>query len=68
MWGDLILLNRLSNGVITGHRHMQLDLDMMEKRAKLLAIYGAIPPRVWEEMALQLLRKPPKFHKRVWGI
>ena len=41
---------------------------MMEKREKLLAIYGAIPPRVWEEMALQLLRNPPKFKKRVWGF
>ena len=66
MWGVLILFNRLSYFFITGHRHLQIDLDMMEKREKLLAIYGAIPPRVWEEMALQNLRKYTKFLKILW--
>ena len=33
---------------------MQLNLDMMEKREKLLAISGAISPRVWEVLALYL--------------
>ena len=61
MWGVLTLFNRLFGGFITGHRHLQLDLDIMAKREKLLAIYGAIPPRVWAEMALQLLSNPPKF-------
>ena len=55
MWGVLRLFNRLFDGFITGHRHLQLDLDKMTKREKLLAIYDAIPPRVWEEMALQIL-------------
>ena len=35
---------------------------------KLLAIYDAIPPRVMEEMALQLLFDPPKFYNRVWRL
>ena len=48
---------------MTGHRHMQLKLGMMAKRENLLAIYDAIPPRVMEEMDLQLLFDPPKFHK-----
>ena len=50
---------------MTGHGHLQLELGMMEKRAKLLAIYDAIPPRVWAEMALQILINHPKFNKRV---
>ena len=53
---------------MTGHIHIKLELGIMEKREKLLAIYDAIPPRVWAEMALQLLIKPPKFHNRVWGM
>ena len=61
MLGVLILFNILFDVFITGHRHLQLDLDMMEKREKLLAIYGSIPPGVWEEMDLQLLRKPTKL-------
>ena len=52
MWGLLGLFNGLSDSFMKGHRHLQLDLDMMEKRVKLLAIYDAFPPRVWEEMAL----------------
>ena len=40
---------------MTGHIHVQLDFGMMEKGEKLLAIYDAIPPMVWAEMALQLL-------------
>ena len=55
MWGVLILFNRIFDGFITGYRHLQINLDMMEKREKLLAIYGAIPPRVWVEMDLQLI-------------
>ena len=62
------IFNILSDFFITGHRHFQLDLGMMEKREKLLAIYDAIPPGVWKEMALQVLLDPPKFHNRVWGI
>ena len=50
------------------HRNLELELVMMEKREKLLAIYDAIPPRVMEEMALQLLFDPPKFYKRVWKL
>ena len=61
MWGVLRILNKLSCCFITCHRHLQLDLDTMEKREKLLAIYGAILPRVWEEMAPQLIRNPPKI-------
>ena len=38
-----------------GYIHMQLDLGTLVKMVKLLVIYGAIPPRVWVEMALQLL-------------
>ena len=53
---------------MTGHRHLQLDLDMMAKMIKLLAIYDAIPPRVWAEMALQILRDPPNYQNRVWGL
>ena len=55
MWGVLLLFNIIYYGFMTGPIHIQLDLGMMEKREKLLAIYDAIPPRVWEEMALQLL-------------
>ena len=51
-----------------GHRHLQLNLGMMAKREKLLAIYDAIPLRVWVEMALQLLCNPPNFHNKVWGL
>ena len=51
---------------MTAHRHIHLGLSMMEKREKLLAIYDAIPPRVWEEMALQILFDHPKFNKIVW--
>ena len=40
---------------MTVHEHLQLNMGMMEKRVKLLAIYDAIPHRVWEEVALQLL-------------
>ena len=61
MWGVLRIFNSLSGGFIIGHIILQLDLDIMAKREKLLAIYGAIPHRVWEEMALQLLRNTPKF-------
>ena len=50
-----------------GHRHMQLYLGMMEKREKLLAIYDAIPPRVWEELDFQLLFDTPKFQKKMYG-
>ena len=28
---------------MTNHRHLQLDMGMMAKRVKLLAIYDAIP-------------------------
>ena len=68
MCGLLGLLNCLYGIFIIFHRHMQLELGMMEKRKKLLAIYDAIPPRVWEEMALQILFNPPKFQKRLWGL
>ena len=68
MWGVLVLLNILYYGFTTGRIHMQLDLGMMEKRVKLLAIYDAIPPRVWEKMALQILFKPPNLSNRVWGL
>ena len=53
---------------MTGHIHMQLELGMMEKREKLLAIYDAIPPRVWAQMALQLLCNPSNFQKILWGL
>ena len=53
---------------MTGHKHIQLELGMMAKREKLLAIYDVIPPKVWEEMDLQILLEPTKFHIRVWGI
>ena len=53
---------------MTVHIHLQLELGMMEKRAKLLAIYDAIPPKVWEEMALQILFHPPKFQNRLRGL
>ena len=43
MWGVLGLLNFLFDSFMTGHRHLQLYLGMMEKGAKLLAIYDAIP-------------------------
>ena len=52
MWGVLGLFNGLSDSFMTSHRHLQLNLGMMVKRVKLLAIYDAIPPRVWAEMAL----------------
>ena len=68
MWGVLGILNLLSYIFMTGHIHIQLYLGMMEKREKLLAIYDAIPPRVMEEMALQLLFDPQKFNKIVWGM
>ena len=68
MCGVLRIFNKLFDGFITGHRHPQLDLDMMAKREKLLAIYGAIPHSMWEEMALQLLSNPPNFQNRVWGL
>ena len=68
MWGVLIILNILSYGFITGHIHLQLDLDVMAKMVKLLAIYGAIPPRVWAEKDLQILIKPSKIHNRLWGL
>ena len=45
---------------------MKLYLGMMGKREKILAIYDGIPPRVWEEMALQILHVPPKFSNRGW--
>ena len=51
-----------------GNIHLQLELVMMEKRTKLLAIYGAIPSRVWAEMALQLLCDPPNLSNKVWGF
>ena len=50
------------------HRHLELEFVMMGKREKLLAIYDAIPPRVMEEMALQIVFNPPKFYKRVWKL
>ena len=53
---------------MTGHIHVQIYLGMMEKIAKLLAIYDSIPPRVWAEMALQILYNPKKFQKRVRGL
>ena len=59
--GILGIFNLLSYIFIIGHIHMQIYLGIMEKREKLLAIYDAIPPRVWAEMALQLLSNPPKF-------
>ena len=68
MWGVLVILNSLYYIFMIGHIHMQLDFGMMEKREKLLAIYDAISPRVWAEMALQLLFEPHKFHNRVWGL
>ena len=36
-----------------GYRHLQHDFGTLEKMVKLLAIYGANPPRVWAKMALQ---------------
>ena len=47
---------------------MQLELGMMAKREKLLAIYDAIPPMVWAEMDLQILLEPHKFKNRVWVL
>ena len=55
MWGVLGPLNGLSDNFMTCYRHLQLDLGTLVKMVKLLAIYGAIHPRVWAEMALQLL-------------
>ena len=51
-----------------GHRHLKLELGMMAKREKILAIYDTIPLRVVEEMTLQLLFDPPKFQSIVWGL
>ena len=68
MWGVLGIFNLLSYIFITGDIHMQINLYMIAKREKLLEIYDAIPPRVWVEMALQLLCKPPNFQNRVWGL
>ena len=68
VWGVLILLNLIYYSFITGHIHFQLELGMMEKRAKLLAFFDAIPPRVWVEMAPQILRNHQKYNNRVWGM
>ena len=68
MWGVLGILNGIYDIFMVDHRHLQLDLGMMEKRVKLLAIYDTIPPRVWAEMALQLLCNPPKLSNIVWGL
>ena len=67
MWGVLGILNRISDGFMKGHRHMQLNFGMMEKREKLLAIYDAIPPTVWAEMDLQLLFNSTKFKNMFWS-
>ena len=64
----LILLKGIYGIFMIFHIHIELELVMMGKREKLLAIYDAIPPRVMEEMALQLLFDPPKFYKRVWRL
>ena len=68
MWGVLGIFNRLYDVFMIGHIHLQLDLGMLEKREKLLAIYDVIPPRVWEEMARQILSNPTKVKNRVWGM
>ena len=68
MCGVLGILKRLYYIFITGHRHLQHEFGMMAKREKLLAIYDAITPRVWVEMALQILYEPTKFYNRVWGL
>ena len=62
------LLNGIYGIFMIFHRHLELELVMMGKREKLLAIYDAIPPRVWAEMDLQLLFDPPKFHNKVWEL
>ena len=64
----LVLLKGIYGIFMIFHRHIELELVMMGKREKLLAIYDAIPPRVMEEMALQLLFDPPKFYNRVWRL
>ena len=51
-----------------GYRHLQHDFGTLEKMVKLLVIYGAIPPRVYAEMALQLPYEPPNLLNRVWGM
>ena len=38
------------------------------KKGQITSNYDAIPPKVWEEMALQILFDPPKFKNRVWGL
>ena len=48
---------------MTGHIHLQLDLGMLEKREKLLAIYDVISPRVWAEMDLLSYATLPNFRK-----
>ena len=62
------LLKGLYGIIMIFNIHLQLELFIMGKRAKLLAIYDAIPHRVMEEMALQLLFDPPKFQNKVWGL
>ena len=59
------LLKGIYGIIMIFHIHLQLELVIMGKREKLLAIYDAIPHRVMEEMALQLLFDPPKFYNRV---
>ena len=53
---------------MTCSKHLQTSLGTLEKMVKLLVIYGAIPPRVWAEMALQILCEPKKLLNRVWGM
>ena len=48
--------------------YLELNFGTLEKVVKLLAIYGANPPRVWAEMALQLLCDPPNLSNKVWGF
>ena len=55
MWGVLGLLNWISYIFITIHRHLKLKLGMMAKRAKLLAIYDAIPPMQPSKISEQIM-------------
>ena len=40
----------------------------LEKMVKLLVNCGAIRPRLWAEMALQILWNPQNMSKRIWGL
>ena len=44
--GSLVPINKIYDKFMISDRHLQLYFGTLEKMAKLLVIYGAIPPRV----------------------